>query len=624
MNLDDFLEDDQPQTTEAQAEALMRGYNESYRAGNPTISDAVYDVLLADFASKFPNNSYLNQREVEADAPIGKTCKLPQKMLSTQKAYTIKEIEKFLDDVIATGNSLGIKDIAFRVTPKLDGYAGYKQAKQLFTRGDGVNGTDISRAFSNGLRFPLIRDAFDNEGAGEIVVNRNYFKEHLAGIYENSRNIISGVIKDGEIDYEIRKAMQTGNVVFYPFKNLGGWLKTKEDVLRDLETMWDEVIESCLYDTDGLVIETTSERIKNAMGDTNHHHKWQMAFKKNQEYHNIKVTGIQWQTGKTGVITPVVLLEPTKISGVTVSKATGHNCGNVLKEGIDVGAVVRVCRSGLVIPYIESVITPAVNVFVPFKCPSCGAETIEQDIHLTCSNIVDCPAQVEGRIEFFFKTIKVDGFGPAIIEKLCNQGVSRVSHIYALTKQDFAKLIGGKTGSNLFEAVEKGRKLPIEDWRFISSFSLDGHGKGNCEKLLNKFALKDVFDLTVADIVTIVGFAEKSAKSLVNSFKVIKPEFDALMELGFNLVETIRGGVAREINYKIADKLFVITGTLVSGKREDMYTEIKSKGGLIGTKVTSKTDYLVIGLNVGAGKTGDAKKNGTTVITEAEFLEMIA
>jgi DNA ligase (NAD+) len=157
----------------------------------------------------------------------------------------------------------------------------------------------------------------------------------------------------------------------------------------------------------------------------------------------------------------------------------------------------------------------------------------------------------------------------------------------------------------------------------LAGFSLDGHGKGNCEKLLTKFALKDVFDLTVADIVTIDGFAEKSAKALVNSLKAIKPEFDALMELGFTLVETIRGGVARDINDKIADKLFVITGTLVSSKREDMYTQIKSKGGLIGTKVTSKTDYLVIGLNVGAGKTGDAKKNGTTVITEAEFLEMI-
>ncbi len=611
------------QETEQQAQQLMEDYNTAYRAGNPTISDGLYDFLLDQYAKDFPNNPFFNQQEVEPEpeVAVGKTCKLPQKMLSTQKAYTIKEIEKFLDDVIAVGASLGIKNIAFRITPKYDGYAAFRQDKQLFTRGDGINGTDISRALLNGLKSPKVAQAFDNNGAGEIVCNKAYFKEHLADTYENSRNIIAGAIREGALEPKIAEALRTGNIMFVPFNNSWGWLKSKEEVLRDLEEMWDEVANKCLYDTDGLVIETISEQIRVAMGDTNHHHRYQIAFKKNQEYHNIEVLDLQWQTGKSGVITPVVLLEPTKISGVTVSKATGHNALNVIEMGIDSGAIVRVCRSGLVIPYIESVIKSVEDVYIPHFCPSCGSPTDMGDTKLTCTNTIDCPAQVEGTIEFFFKTIKVDGFGPAICEKLCSQGIEKVSDIYAMGELDFFKLIGGQTGKNLFKAVKKSRELPIEDWRFLAAFSLNGHGKGNSEKILTKFALDDIFNLTVADIVTIDGFADKSAKTLVYSLDKIKPEFDILVAGGFKLVETIRGGTVKES--PISGKVVVFTGKMVQGSRNDMASQAKALGAKVGTTVTSSTDILICGENVGASKTTSAEKNGTLVISEAEYLEML-
>jgi DNA ligase (NAD+) len=626
MNLSEFFEENDEISilNEYDAEQSMRGYNTAYRAGTPLIPDLVYDTLLAKYAREFPNNPFFNQLEIEPEElVIGKTVKLPQRMLSTNKAYSHKEIEKFLNDCEEVGKKLGVKEVLFRITPKLDGFAGYYKDKKLYTRGNGYEGTDISIALQRGLNIFTPAQMIFKEGPGEIVVHKGFFKETLTEDFENSRNVISSVIKEGELDSKIKTAINTRNVIFYPFSNLYGWMENKEGVLNNLEIMWDTVATNCDFDTDGLVIEAISEKIKSEMGATNHHHKWMLAYKKNTESHEVIVTGLTWQTGTIGRITPVVELVPTKISGVTISRATGHNFANVVKEGIDAGATVQVVRSGLVIPYIQKVIIPSDNVSVPEFCPSCGAETIQEGVHLLCSNTIDCPAQIEGILGFFFKTIgNCDGFGPAIIEKLHNFGYDNIVDICEMDQDDFYKVIGGKTAENLFKALKKSRQLPIEDWRFLAAFSLDGHGKGNCEKLLMKYALEDIFKLTVDDIITIDGFAEKSASALVNSLKKIKRDFEYLLNVvKFNLVETIRGG--KVIESPIAGKVVVFTGTMLSGSRNSMIDNAKALGANVGTTVTSKTNILVCGEKVGASKTNSAKKNGTLVLSEVEYLELI-
>lgn len=601
---------------EVAAEQYLRDKNDLYRAGiSGALMDVQYDVMMNISTKLYPGNTWFSQAEVEPDNMVGKTIKLPRHMLSTHKAYSTKEVEKWASDIEAIGSKMGIHDVFFRITPKLDGYAAYDDGVKLYTRGDGRNGTDITRAVDRGL---LIGDR--GKGPGEIVVDKIYFADKLANHFENSRNIIAGVIKEGELDPLINAAILEGAVIFQPFSSLASWACSVDELIAELEVMWQSNIDMCKFDTDGLVIEVISDKIKVTMGCTNHHHRWQLAYKKNEEFHNIRVTGLVWQTSKNGRLTPVVQLEPTKVSGVTISKATGHHAGNILEKSIDIGAIVKVCRSGLVIPYIESVVQPAELVALPTNCSSCNSITELVGDNLTCSNSETCPAQIEGRIEFFFKTLgNCDGFGSKMIEQLCASGILTVSQIYNMSKNDFSKLIGGKTGDNMYNELIASRGRPIEDWRFLAAFSIHNIGKGGCERLLKQHLLADVFNLSIDQITAIDGFATKNATSLVNSLIGIRTQFDELMALGFKLVQTQN----EAISSPISAMTIVFTGSMQRGSRTDMESLAKSLGATIGSAVSSKTTLLVIGSNVGAAKIAAATKHNIEVITEDDYLKLI-
>jgi DNA ligase (NAD+) len=590
--------------------------NSQYRSGNPVVSDDFYDnVLLMAYGIANPGSAFLSDVEPEEEEVLGKTVELPERMLSTNKAYSLDAIEKWASTVVNTGKLLHIDNIQFKVTPKLDGYASYYNGTNLYTRGNGRQGSDITRALDRGLTITN-----NTHGKGEIVVKRQWFSDKLSSKYENSRNIIASVIKEGELNDDIIETINEAAVVFVPFSELQCWIGSKEDLLKNIELIWDEFVSESKFDTDGLVIESIDTAIKEEMGFTNHHYKWQIAYKKNTEYHDVPVIGIIPQTSKTGRITPVVMLQPTKISGVTIAKATGHHYGNIIEKGIDTGAIVKVCRSGLVIPYIADVVKSVPHVHIPDFCPSCGHPTVMEGDNLLCINHHDCPAQVSGTLEFFFKTIgNCDGFGPKIVQQLCDGGVSHIVEIYRkpLTVLTNAG-ITGKTAINLVKELEKSQQIPLEDWRWLAAFSIPNIGKGGCEKLLKNHPLESIFELTIGDIVKIDGFAEKSATMLVETLAHIKPYIDELLPL-FNLKRTVIGGV---IESSISGKTVVFTGSL-SVKRTDLEKQAKDLGAKVGSSVSSKTDYLIIGENVGATKIDGARKHEVKVLTELEYMDMI-
>jgi DNA ligase (NAD+) len=609
---------------EEYSETLLREFNTSYREGNPRISDLEYDRILKDCCELFPDNDYFQQQEVEPEPELveGKTVPLPQRMLSTQKAYKISEIEKWMEDCIKVGNDIGIatKDIFFSATAKHDGYACFDDGAELYTRGDGYSGTKITRILERGLN---VQER--GLGAGEIVVNKQFFQNYLSDKFENTRNIIAGVIKEGELDDDIKLALENKAVSFVAFSTLRKYnIDSTENLSEVIEEIWNSVKSECLFDTDGIVLQVDDKYIRLAIGSTSHHWKWQCAYKKNEEYHNIKVLGLEWNTSKNGRIIPVVLLEPTKVSGVTVARSTGHHFGNVTKNGIGCGSVIRLTRSGDVIPYIESVISPAKNVMAPGTCPSCGSDTYIMGDDLRCSNTVDCPAQICGTLEFFFKTIgNCDGFGTRIIEILVSSSIKSVEQIYYMTQSDFSRVISGKTGDNLFKELEASRKRELADWRFLAAFSIPSIGKGGCEKLLQHYKLGTIFDLTVNDIIAIDGFAEKSAKVLVKSLFKIKPMFDRLVALGFNLTETTLLSEKVQLLNRIYGKTIVFTGTMQSRTRAEMETTAKAYGAKICSSVSAKTDFLVIGMNVGSAKMKAAEKHDVQLLEEDEYLKMI-
>lgn len=597
--------------------------NALYRGGEPVISDADYDfIYLAELKARHPDHPLLESVEPE---PVfaGKTVDLPVIMLSTDKAYSLDDVERWGARIEKAAAELG-KDftrLTFKVTPKLDGYAAYDDGNLFYTRGDGRKGQDISRVFERGLQ--VAHQGRRGLGAGEIVVSRSYFDEKLAEFFDNPRNFQASVIKEKELDTHAEQAILDHAAVFYPFALLPSWTGSWSALILDFASIVKDIWNKVDYDVDGVILEIVDDELKQYMGATRHHHRWQLAYKENLATAEVRILNVVPQTSRSGRITPVAELEPTRLSGALLSRATAHHYKMVLDKGIGPGALIRLARSGEVIPKIEEVLSPA-EPRVPTHCPSCGHELIWDNDYLLCPNNLACPAQISNSMEHFFRVLKNnDGFGAATIKKLYAHGIRRVDEIYRLGTEQFESMgFGPKQSQNLVDQLARSRSETIEDWRFLAAFGVFRMGLGNCERLMRHHALTDVFALSEADIVAIEGFAEKTAAVIIEGFASIKPLFDTLMALGFNLQPS--QNLAANTGHPLAGKSLVFTGTLHSGTRDELGKQAKAVGAKVGSSVSAKTDYLVAGDNVGANKINAAREKGVTVIGEQAFLRLLA
>lgn len=602
---------------------LLKVGNALYRSGFPVIDDALYDSYKELFALNSPDHPYVTSVEPEV-MNLGKTVALPQKMLSTDKAYSKEEIKKWLDRILKAAEELSLdtKAIEIRVTPKLDGYAAYDDGERLYTRGDGVKGQDVSRAFERGLK--VAKNGERGLGAGEIVIDKTYFEEKLSQFFENSRNIQAAIIAEKNVDERVLEAIKDGACVFYPFSLIDDWIGTHEDLIADFENTIDKIWNAVGYDVDGVILEATDPLIKEHMGATRKFHRWQIAFKRNDEAAEVEVVSVTPQTSRTGRVTPVAELVPTRISGATISRATVHHYKMVKSTGVGPGALLQVVRSGLVIPKIEKVIKP-VEPQIPESCPSCQSHLIWESDHLVCPNKSDCPAQTENTLVHFFKTLgNNDGFGPKNIEKLANLGVKHIHQMYDLKLHQFAMYgFGEKTSKNLYDQLQASQNIEIEDWRFLSAFGVSRLGGGNCEKLLQHYSLVELFGASVDDLAKLDGFATVSAEAIVEGLANIKEEFLKVYGLGFNLSITPKLSEQQDSSSPIAGAIIVFTGTMLQGKRGDMEKHAKSLGAKVAKSVTGKTTYLVAGTKVGETKINSAKAKGVSVLSEEEYLNLI-
>lgn len=593
-----------------------------YRGGEPIISDADYDfIYLAELRRRDPQHPFLQQVEPEP-AFAGKTVDLPVQMLSTDKAYSLDDVERWAARIAKAAEELAIDfaTLSFKVTPKLDGYAAYDDGKTLYTRGDGRKGQDIGRVFERGLQ--VANQGARGLGAGEIVVSRRYFDAELAEFFDNPRNFQASVIKEKELDEYAQQAINDGAAVFYPFALLPNWQGPWSTLLAEFDSIIKDIWHKVDYDVDGVILEITDEALKQYLGATRHHHRWQMAYKENLATAEVRILQVVPQTSRSGRITPVAELEPTRLSGALLSRATAHHYKMVVDKGIGPGALIRLARSGEVIPKIEEVLQ-AVEPQLPDACPSCGHELIWDNDYLLCPNNLACPAQISNSMEHFFRVLKNnDGFGAASIKRLYENGIRRVDEIYALSAEQFEAMgFGPKQSQNLLDQLLRSRSEAVEDWRFLAAFGVFRMGLGNCERLLAHHELSAIFSLSEAEIVAIEGFAEKTAAVILEGFANIKPLFDKLMALGFNLQASQRG--EDDNAHVLAGKTLVFTGTLHSGSRDELARQAKTKGAKVASSVSAKTDYLVAGDNVGANKINAARDKGVNVIDEAEFLRLL-
>ena len=425
------------------------------------------------------------------------------------------------------------------------------------------------------------------------------------------------------MDEKAQKSINDKAALFVPFSQLPSWVGSIDELKSNFSQIVDNILTMVDFDVDGVVFELTHQALKRHMGANRKFHRWQIAFKENKDKAQVKVLGITPQVGRTGKITPVAELEPTQLSGATIVRATGHHYGLVKEQGLGVGSIVELTRSGLVIPKIIKVLK-SVKTSIPSCCPSCNADLVWQSDFLMCVNHGECPAQIIARMGYFFKILaNNDGFGIATIEKLYEHGIRKISKIYQLSEYDFTQMgFGDKTSSNLLNQLRRSSTEEIEDWRFLAAFGVARMGMGNCENLLKFCSIKDIFELDMLQIANIDGFAVLSAELIVDGLKSVRDEFDLLSSYEFNLELTPLNQNNLDFSHSLFGKKIVFTGKM-HGSRDDMKKHAKSIGIQVVSSVTGKTDYIIIGDNVGQKKIESAEKFNVEVIKERDYINMI-
>ena len=594
--------------------------NLAYRAGVPRMSDTAYDELIEALRALDPGHAFLGAVE-EEHLPIKDQVRHSAPMLSTEKSYTLQDLERWVERVRKASIELGFGEVTYRMTPKLDGLAGRDEAGVLATRGNGRVGYDITSAFAKGL-VPI---GGRGQGVGEIVLQESWFNQHLSEIFDHPRNVAVGIVKADVVNENAQRALDAQVVHFVPYTQLAAWQGAAEELLErsgeisaDLKTKVD-------YPLDGMVVEALGDALREYMGATAHHHRWQIALKERGQRAHTTVEQVIWQTGRTGNVTPVMQVKPVRVSGATLSRVTAHNAGIIRDRGIGPGAEIEISRSGEVIPKLEAVLK-AVPPELVSACPSCGTELVWKNDFLVCENGMDCDAQVHAGLRHWFRTLKTaDNFGPVTIETLVEHGFRTLPKVYAVQEGELLTMgFGPGQTQNLLAALQISRSTPIEDARWLAAFGIHDLGVGDSRKLLRAFPLRELDQVTAEQVLAVKGFGEITSQSITKGLADRWPVISSMLELGFNLLATELDGEKEEIQSPISGKRLLFTGKMLQGTRDDMQTRAKALGAMLASGVSKNLDLLVIGEKASPGKVGKAEKAGVQVISEAEYLTLIA
>ena len=592
----------------------IKRLEQAYRSGKPEVSDDEFDhVYLAELERRDNNHPLLNRIGAEIDFGEGKIVH-PTPMLSTAKAYTTEGVEKFINRVKSAANSVNVDplNVKYRITAKLDGMAARFDGKQLVTRGDGLKGNDITSAIHKGV-------VMDDPGIGEIVMPKSYFESNLSENFSHPRNVVVGAVGAEELNDDAQTALTAGAIRFVNYNSLHSIVCDADLLLEKLEEFHSELTQETEYPVDGIVIEVLDEAIKAKMGANSHHHRWMLAKKIKGEHAIATVIDIEWLTGRTGRISPIVLIEPVRLSGATISRVTAHHAGNVKKLGIGQGASLRILRSGEVIPFIEEVIKPAEAIDIPTKCPACGARVRWERDFIFC-DAEDCVSKCVQRLHYYFKTVEnIDLFGEKTIEKLVSHGYRDLLSIYKLNTADFESCgFSSKQSENLTAELLRSRTDAVEDWRWLGAMGILHLGRGSSRRLLKVHAIESLNSLSVADIDNIDSFGSVVSPSIHRDLQQLWPTIEGLMRIGFNLV-------ASNVPTKgiLSGKKIVFTGTMEKPRKE-MEEQATQLGAEVQSSVRSNTDWLVTGNKVGASKISKAEKKGTEIVSVAEYEKRIS
>jgi DNA ligase (NAD+) len=396
----------------------------------------------------------------------------------------------------------------------------------------------------------------------------------------------------------------------------GGKTKTPHDLWVEYQQTKRAELD---YDIDGLVVVIDQMVKQVALGETDGRPNGARAFKFAAITRETILKGIQNQTGGMGVITPVAVFDPIRLVGVTVTNASLYNWKYIRELGLDVGASILVARANDVIPRVVKVTSGTASVAQPPKtCPSCGGATEFAGEHLMCMNPSDCPAQTEGRIKRYVKSLNMLEWGDTLIEKLVAKGlVKNVTDLYRLKEEDLAGLdrMGKKSAQNALATLWAKNPITLEDLLGSMSIRLCATSTLKLAVDAGHDTLERLKAVTAAQLQEIEGFGPERSEALVDWFKKYPTMVDDLLGLGVEIQHRIKGN--------LTGKSFCFTGTS-SRPRNELEDLVRAAGGEVKNTVSKKLTYLVIpGPEWTSTKVQAAKKNGTHCIYEPDFIKMV-
>lgn len=659
------------QLTQLREELRLHNYN-YYVLDAPTISDFEFDEKLANLQKleqKYPQFKDPNSPTQRVGGQITKNFETVQhrfRMYSLDNSYSKQDLQ----DWEARIKKLVDGTINYTCELKYDGASmslTYEKGKLIkaVTRGDGMQGDDVTANIRTIKSVPLqlkgdYPDLFDIRGeivlpfAGFIQMNKERI-EAGEEPYRNPRNTASGSLKlqdSAEVAkrplecllYSLKADRLPITTQFEGLEKARNWgfkvpkeakLAQNMEEVFDFINYWDAQRHLLPYEIDGVVIKVNNLQQQEELGYTAKAPRWAMAYKFKAEQAKTVLEQITYQVGRTGAITPVANLAPVSLAGTIVKRASLHNADQIAKLDIREGDTVYVEKGGEIIPKIVGVDlshrpkTSNPTVYVS-TCPECSTSLVrkEGEAQHYCPNFDGCPPQIIGRIQHFIsrKAMDIEGLGSETVTLLVKEGlIKNYADLYNLQLDQIIPLerMAQKSAENLINGIEVSKQIPFE--RVLFALGIRYVGETVAKKIANHY--KNIDALSKANeenLIAVDEIGDVIAKSVVNFFssEENKQTIARLKSFGVQL-EIDADKLANQTN-KLENAIFVVSGVFTKVSRNDLKKLIEDNGGKVASSISSKTNYVVAGDNMGPSKKEKADSLGVSIITEDQFLEMIA
>ena len=656
-------------------------HNKLYYDDNENIiSDYDYDLKMNELISlekEFPEFLISTSPSLKVGGKITKdfkTFKHNTPMLSLSNTYSNSDLDDF-DKRIK--KLLKTDDIEYVCELKYDGVAisilyEKNKLKRAITRGDGKYGDDISNNALTIKTLPIKLNSektLDIEVRGEAFISKSNFKflnkekeKNNEQLFSNPRNTASGSLK---LQDSSEVAKRKINCFIYSLNSEIDGINTQEDGLNYLKKIgfnvpktyekcrnidevksyiekWEEKRNLLDVETDGIVIKINNLEYQEILGNTSKSPRWAIAYKYKAESKITRVKEILFQVGRTGAVTPVAILEPVQIGGSIVKRASLHNHNEIKRLDVRINDYVNIEKGGEIIPKITSVLKDKRGIdskkFLFTKnCPSCGSELIIENNQAVsyCKNDVLCKPQIYGRIEHFISknAMDIEHIGPETIKGLVDKEIIKnVSDLYKIKFEDIINLefklneegkvrsLKEKSCNNIIDSIEISKNKPFSNLLF--ALGIRYVGKTTSEKLTNHFKnIDNLINANFDEIISVEEVGDKIAESTVKFFSN-----NENIELVNNLKRSglVFSEKTQEMDsYKLEKFSFVISGKFINFSRNEIQEKIKLNGGKLVKSLSSKTDFLIAGENMGPKKKLIAEKLNIKVISEDDFISML-